>query len=232
MVLLRVPRKDGTFFSSFLLLSATVGGIIVLFWATTQLLADLDSSLWTILHLKPDAIDSAGFANASSFPNGITHSAARGEIVSRLPSAPRRRLGGGDSTTTTSDPGDISTAPTFRLALLRPFAPHDATDLVESFIEWNQFIPCDTDDWFGSGSAGGNLRYDADLIFSISQTFSSFLSVKEMIDSLVDNARGQSLLNDNSWGNCFDSVHVIEANITPDVDRYGVSSSDQTDPLW
>ena len=222
-----MTRNYGEVPSPFLSLSAIVGGFIFLFWVTTELQSFLGSSPRTILHLQPGSIDFAGIANDESFRTGTTGSVTRGEIFSDLPPVPRRRLGGGGgSTTTISDPDDISTAPTFRLALLRPFAPHDATDLVESFVEWNQFIPCAT------GSTGGTLRYDADLILSISQTFSAYLSVKEMVDSLVDSARGQSFLNDSSFGNCFGAVHVIEANIPPNVDRYGVSSSDQTDPLW
>ena len=121
MVFLRVHRNQGAFFSSFLLLSAIVGEIIVLVWATTQ----------------SDATDSAGIANDESFPTGTTGFAARGEMFLDLPPASRRRLGEG-STRRIPDADDISTTPTFRLALLRPFAPHDAADLAESFVQWNK----------------------------------------------------------------------------------------------
>ena len=227
MVFLRVPKKHGAFFSSFLWLSVTVGGIMVLVWAITPLLAASDSSLWTSLHLKSDPIDSVGVSNAASFPNGpIAHPIAHKEISSDLSAPPRRRLGEG-STRRIPGANNISTTQTFRLALFRPFAPHDATDLVESFEEWNKFIPCDNDAWFRS-------RYDTDLILSISQTFSSHPRVKEMIDRLMNGADaiGSPFLNGSSWRKCFNSVRIIEAKIKPDVDRYGVSSSDQTDPLW
>ena len=215
MVFLRVHRNQGAFFSSFLFLSAIVGGIIVLVWATTQ----------------SDATDSAGIANDESFPTGTTGFAARGEMFSDLPPASRRRLAEG-SMRLIPDADDISTTPTFRLALLRPFAPHDAADLVESFVQWNKFLPCDADAWIRPGSTNDTLRYDADLILSISQTFSSHLPVKEMIDRLVSDDIGQQFLDNSSWSNCFGAIHMIEADISPNFDRYGVSSSDQSDPLW
>ena len=226
-----VPRNHGTVPSSFLSLSAIVGGFIFLFFAFTELLSFLESSHQNTVHLQPGAIDFAGIANDESFPTGTTGTAARGETVSDLPPAPRRRLGG---VSTRSVPGAdySSTTSTFRIAILRPFAPTDVTDLVESFVEWNKFIPCDTNAWFRSGSKGSAVRYEADLILSISQTFSSHPPVKDVIDRLVDDEPGLSFFDDPSWGSCFGSIHVVEADITADVDLYGVSSSDQTNPLW
>ena len=225
-------RNHGKVSSPYFSISAIEGGFIFLSWVTTALLFFLEwSPRRTISHLQPGAIDFAGVANDESFPKGTTGFAARGEMFLDQPPSSRRRLGEG-STRRIPDADDISTTPTFRLALLRPFAPDDAADLVESFAQWDKFLPCDTDAWIRPGSTDDTLRYDADLILSISQTFSSHLPVKEMIDRLVNDDIGQQFLDNSSWGNCFGAIHMIEADISPNSDRYGVSSSDQSDPLW
>lgn len=93
--------------------------------------------------------------------------------------------------------------------------------------------PCDTDTKnFPSGSTGSSAKYQADLFLSISQTFSVHPEVKEIISRLVNDTGRLSLLEYSSWDVCFGSIRLIEAGVSPDIDRYGVSSPDQTDNLW
>ena len=170
------------------------------------------------------------FSRDSSFAR--TGFVASPGIVSNPLPAPRRRLGE-RSIFPISGANDANAKTPFRLALLRPFAPHDASDLVESFAEWKKLTPCDTDTKkFPSGSTGSSAKYQADLFLSISQTFSVHPEVKEIISRLVNDTGRLSLLEYSSWDVCFGSIRLIEAGVSPDIDRYGVSSPDQTDNLW
>ena len=218
---LLATRKYGKSPSTCLRLSAILGGIAILCWSTIQLFLISKSSLRSIAHLHLGAIDDMA---TTSYEASFARTGFPGIVSNPLP-APRRRLGE-RSTFPISGVNDANARTPFRLALLRPFAPHDASDLVESFAEWEKLTPCDTDTKFPSGTTDSfGAKYHADLFLCISQTFSLHPEVKESISMLVNETVP-------SWDVCFGSIRLIEAGVSPDIDRYGVSSPDQTDNLW
>ena len=227
---LLATRKYGKSSSMCLRLSAVLVGTVILCWSTIQLFLISKSSLRSIAHLHLGAIGDMAITYEASFAR--TGFVASPGIVSNPLPAPRRRLGE-RSIFPISGANDANAETPFRLALLRPFAPRDASDLVESFAEWEKLTPCDTDTKFPSGTTDSSgAKYHADLFLSISQTFSLHPEVKESIGMLVNETGGLSFLEHSSWDVCFGSIRLIEADVSPDIDRYGVSSPDQTDNLW
>ena len=140
----------------------------------------------------------------------------------------RRRLESQSLTTdqdTAASSGAVTPQPRKRLAVVRPYAPLSAEEIIDSFNTWDTNWPC-TSNAFGDDEEGGNNNinsdnepeYDVDLILSYSQTYESSAADSPVLEAMT------SLQNkfdrNGGWNFCFSSLHHIEAAIPPSMDLY------------
>ena len=103
-----------------------------------------------------------------------------------------------------------------RLALVRPFGPHDAHSLVRSFDLWSTYWPC----------TARNDEYDVDLVLSYSRHVDEegegTSSENDVLAThAVDEIRSKMLGDQKSgWGECFTGLRIIEAGLDERSDHY------------
>ena len=102
-----------------------------------------------------------------------------------------------------------------RIALVRPFAPFSAAEIMQSFATWDTFWPCtsnplhpfDTESEPGESTSGYEYEYVVDLYLSFSQTYAnvhpSDLSYR------VKEELKQKFNNNGGWNGCFDKLYNI-----------------------
>ena len=103
-----------------------------------------------------------------------------------------------------------------RLAIVRPFAPKDQSQLLTSFDLWNMYLPCST------GDAAPKVEVDLYLCFS--QTMSSNPTAEATVQALVTEFHAQS----QPWHSCFDNVYGVSTRLLPSEDRYITSADNGT----
>mmetsp|Transcript_27572 Transcript_27572/g.66274 ORF Transcript_27572/g.66274 Transcript_27572/m.66274 type:complete len:986 (-) Transcript_27572:1744-4701(-) len=96
------------------------------------------------------------------------------------------------------------------IAIVRPFAPHDAQELYLSFQEWDKYFPCEIDP-----ANASQLVPKMDLVLSFSQTLSDHPEtdlVVQKTKEVFDAKQG--------WSRCFRNLIIHEAHIHHSQDIY------------
>ena len=121
----------------------------------------------------------------------------------------------GDADTSERTLTSQHTAPK-RIAVVRPFSPHSAGEILKSFDTWDTYWPCtsnplhpfDTDSEPGE-STSGDYPYDyvVDLYLSFSQTYAD-VSPSDLSVGVRDDLK-LKFNNNGGWNGCFDKLYNI-----------------------
>lgn len=101
-----------------------------------------------------------------------------------------------------------------RLAVVRPFAPFSADEIVDSFASWDTLWPCVSANDDGNDES----EYDVDLILSYSQTYDAAAADSAAIEAMT--GLQKKFDRNRGWNHCFESLHHIEAAIPTHMDLY------------
>ena len=101
-----------------------------------------------------------------------------------------------------------------RLAVVRPFAPFSADEIVDSFASWDTLWPCVSANDDGNDES----EYDVDLILSYSQTYDAAAADSPAIEAMT--GLQKKFDRNQGWNHCFTSLHHIEAAIPTHMDLY------------
>lgn len=99
-----------------------------------------------------------------------------------------------------------------RLAVVRPFAPFSAAEIVDSFGSWDTYWPCYESD------ENDESEYDVDLILSYSQTYEAEAADSPAVEAMT--SLQKKFDRNQGWNHCFASLHHIEGAIPPHMDLY------------
>ena len=106
-----------------------------------------------------------------------------------------------------------------RLAVVRPFAPFSASEIVESFNEWDTHWPCtSTPSTSRDNDEDDEPEYDVDLILSYSQTYDAAAADSPATEAMT--SLQKKFDRNQGWNHCFTSLHHIEAAIPTHMDLY------------
>ena len=104
-----------------------------------------------------------------------------------------------------------------RIAVVRPFAPFSAGEILKSFDTWDTYWPCtsnplhpfDTDSEPGESTSGEYpYEYVVDLYLSFSQTYDDVVHPSDLSVG-VRNDLKQKFNNNGGWNGCFDKLYNI-----------------------
>ena len=113
-----------------------------------------------------------------------------------------------------------------RLALLRPFGTEQISSISDSFVDWNNYLPCDL-----KHKNNSDEEVIVDIFLSFSQSYGNNLNAQASAEKML----GLFLSNRNTekegWARCFRNIHLIEANIPPSKDLY-LPTEANTNELW
>jgi len=113
-----------------------------------------------------------------------------------------------------------------RLALLRPFGTEQISSISDSFVDWNNYLPCDL-----KHKNNSDEEVIVDIFLSFSQSyeknFNAQASAEKMLGLFLSNRNTEK----EGWARCFRNIHLIEANIPPSKDLY-LPTEANTNELW
>ena len=101
-----------------------------------------------------------------------------------------------------------------RLAVVRPFAPFSANEIVDSFNSWDTHWPCAS----SADDESDESEYDVDLILSYSQTYDTAEADSPAVEAMT--SLQKKFDRNQGWNHCFTSLHHIEAAIPTHMDLY------------
>lgn len=102
-----------------------------------------------------------------------------------------------------------------RIAVVRPFAPFSAAEIMQSFDTWDTYWPCttnplhpfDTESEPGESTSGYDYEYVVDLYLSFSQDYAN-VPPSDMSHSVKDELQQKFKMN-GGWNGCFDNLYNI-----------------------
>eukprot|EP00638_Chattonella_subsalsa_P009021 CAMPEP_0117750440 /NCGR_PEP_ID=MMETSP0947-20121206/10374_1 /TAXON_ID=44440 /ORGANISM="Chattonella subsalsa, Strain CCMP2191" /LENGTH=1159 /DNA_ID=CAMNT_0005568617 /DNA_START=188 /DNA_END=3664 /DNA_ORIENTATION=+ len=85
--------------------------------------------------------------------------------------------------------------PASNFAIIRPFAASDYVSLLNSFDEWNSFIPCNSSE-----------TVHADIFLVFSQNIDEYPTIRSSVEDFLSRS--------DDWMHCFNSINAVSANIS------------------